>query len=246
MPRAGELTYYERIGESGRRHAVAKPFSDEECGLYLLRVGALFSVLPPPPARVLDCGCGTGWLSYFLAQRGYDVVGTDVSADAVALAKEHPVFHDGHAPEFLVADSESLAFDATFDAVVFFDSLHHAIDVSAALRSAFRALRPGGVCVALEPGRGHARQSRAIDEAYDVTDKDMPPSLVCQVGRRVGFGRCRVAPAPQHLGKVLYASDRLGGWKGALVSTAPLRHLAVQAVLLWQKRYCGIAILQKD
>jgi SAM-dependent methyltransferase len=246
MPRPGELTYYERIGESGRQHAIAKPFSDEACGLYLLRAGALFSLLPPPPARVLDCGCGTGWLSYFLARRGYEVVGTDVSADAVALARANPMFRDGNAPEFLVADSESLAFDAAFDAIVFFDSLHHAIDELAALRSAYRALRPGGVCVALEPGRGHSRQSCVIDEAYDVTDKDMPPSHVCRVGRRAGFARCRVVAAPQHLGKVLYANDRVGGWKGALLSMRPLRHLAVQAVLLWQKRYCGIVILQRD
>jgi SAM-dependent methyltransferase len=235
-PRPGELTYYERIGETGRRHAVAKPFSDDACGLYLLRAGALFSLLPPPPARVLDCGCGTGWLSYFLARRGYDVVGTDVSSEAIALAQANPMFRDGLAPRFLVADSESLTFTSEFDAVVFFDSLHHTIDDAAALRSAHRALRPGGVCIALEPGRGHARKSRAIDAAYDVTDRDMPPWHVRRVGRRVGFSRCRIVPAPQHLGKALYA----GRWR------APLRHLLVQSILLWQGWRCGIAILQKD
>ena len=52
MPRTGELTYYEKIGEAGRNHALSKPFSDEECGLNLMRVGALFSLLPPPPARI--------------------------------------------------------------------------------------------------------------------------------------------------------------------------------------------------
>src|SRR5437016_13465332 len=103
MPNAGELTYYERIGDAGRRHAAGKPFSDDECGLYLMRAGALMSLLPPPPARVLECGCGTGWLAYFLAQRGYDVVATDVSPDAIALAKAHPVFAQGGAPEFIVA-----------------------------------------------------------------------------------------------------------------------------------------------
>ncbi len=236
MPRAGELTYYERIGESGRRHAVGKPFSDDECGLYLMRAGALFSLLPPPPARVLDCGCGTGWLSYFLARRGYDVVGTDVSRDAIRLAKANPVFRDGPVPTFAVADSESLSFREEFDAVVFFDSLHHAIDETQALQNAFTALKRGGVCLALEPGRGHARKSQSIDEQYDVTDKDMPPSRVCRAGRRVGFARTRIVPAPQHLGKALYRSR----W------AAPVRHLAVQAIMLWQGWYCGIAILQKD
>src|SRR5689334_17377984 len=107
MPRSGEPTYYDRIGEDGRRHAVGKPFTDDHCGLYLLRAGALFSLLPRPPARVLDCGCGTGWLSYFLARRGYDVVGTDLSEDAIALARSHPMFADGPAPVFAVRDSEA-------------------------------------------------------------------------------------------------------------------------------------------
>jgi SAM-dependent methyltransferase len=240
MPRPGELTYYERIGEDGRRHAVGKPFSDNDCGLYLLRAGALFSLLPRPPARVLDCGCGTGWLASFLARRGYDVVGTDVAPDAIRLAQASlmsPMLpnNEAGAVQFLVADSESLTFDREFDGVVFFDSLHHATDERAAIASAFRALKPGGLCVVLEPGRGHARHSRAVDAAYDVTDKDMPPSHVCRLARSVGFARCRVVPAPQHLGKALY-TRRLG----------PLRHLAVIGILLWQRWYCGIAILEKD
>src|SRR3954471_11699398 len=116
MPRSGELTYYDRIGEAGRQHAVGKPFSDADCGLYLLRAGALFSLLPAPPARVLDCGCGTGWLSYFLARRGYEVVGTDVSDAPIRLAHANPMFRDGAAPSFLVEDSESLPFREEFDA----------------------------------------------------------------------------------------------------------------------------------
>src|SRR5690349_2799249 len=98
MPRAGELTYFQQIGEAGRRHALAKPFSDEHRGVYLQRVGALFDLLPPPPARLLECGCGTGWLANFFAMAGYDVTATDVAADAVALAREHPTFCTGARP----------------------------------------------------------------------------------------------------------------------------------------------------
>src|SRR5262249_2095589 len=195
---------------------------------------------------ILDCGCGTGWLSYFLAQRGYEVVGTDISADAIALARRNPLFRGGRTPEFLVADSEALTFVSAFDAVVFFDSLHHATDELALIAGAYRALRPGGICPALEPGRGHERKSAAIDAEFDVTDKDMPPAHVCRLGRSVGFRRCRTAPAPQQLGKALYAFQRVPGWRGRLLGLAPIRHLTVAAVLLWQRRSCGIAILHKD
>ena len=40
-PKAGEKTYYARLGEDGRRHAKAKPFSDADCGKYLCNMGAL-------------------------------------------------------------------------------------------------------------------------------------------------------------------------------------------------------------
>jgi SAM-dependent methyltransferase len=246
MARPGELTYYERIGETGRQHAILKPFSDEDCGLYLMRAGALFSLLPPPPARVLDCGCGTGWLSYFLARRGYQVVGTDVAADAIEIARANPVFRHGELPTFRVADSEALPFESEFDAVIFFDALHHAIDELATLRGAYRALRAGGVCLVFEPGVGHHQKSKAIDAEFDVTDKDMPPSHVWRVGRRAGFARCQVAPAPQHLGKALYAAGRLTGWRAKALAVPGLRAVVVQGILLWQKRYCGIAILHKQ
>ena len=246
MARPGELTYYARIGETGRQHAVLKPFSDDDCGLYFMRVGALFSLLPPPPARVLDCGCGTGWLAYFLARRGYQVVATDVAADAVRLATANPVFRQGIAPEFLVADSETLEFESAFDVVIFFDSLHHSIDELAALRRAYCALRPGGLCVVLEPGRGHQNKSAAIDAAYDVTDKDMPPSHIWHVGRGVGFTRCQIFPAPQHLGKALYARQRLTGWRATLLAIPLVRYVVVQGIMAWKKWYCGIAILHKD
>jgi SAM-dependent methyltransferase len=245
MPRNGELTYYADIGETGRQHALSKPFSDDDCGLYFMRVGALFSLLPPPPARILECGCGTGWLAYFLAQRGYQVVATDVSADAIALAQDHPLFRRGDVPTFHVADSEMLEFDSAFDVVIFFDALHHSLDEKAALHCAYQALRPGGICIALEPGRGHHRKSREVEETHDVTEKDMPPSWIWRLGRQVGFEGCRIVPAPQHLGKALYEGQRVGGWLGRLLRLWPLRYLAVLGILLLQRWSCGITILQK-
>lgn len=247
MPRTGEITYYERLGAAGRKHAAGKPFSDADCGIYFQRMGALFSLLPPAPARLLECGCGTGWLAYFLSRRGYAVTATDVAPGAIELARANPVFQDGAVPSFQVADSEQLPFDSEFDAVVYFDSLHHAVDEQAAITSAFRALRPGGVCIALEPGRGHHKKSLEVEADHDVTEKDMPPAYIWQLGRRAGFKNYRVVPAPQYVGKVLYGRDGPhGGGLRKLLRSATVQCLALVGIHLLKRQKCGIIILYKD
>jgi len=65
MPKAGELTYLQKLGPAGRQHALDKPFSDSLCWRYLIDIGAILSLLPPPPARLLDLGAGSGWTSVF-------------------------------------------------------------------------------------------------------------------------------------------------------------------------------------
>jgi hypothetical protein len=57
-------------------------------------------------------------LAHFLAQRGYQVVGADVAPNAIRLAQENPMFRRGKAPEFFVADSESLQFELAVFAIV--------------------------------------------------------------------------------------------------------------------------------
>ena len=51
-------------------------------------VDALSTILPAPPARVLDVACGNGRHSIGLAARGYEVTGVGVAAPFLALARE--------------------------------------------------------------------------------------------------------------------------------------------------------------
>jgi SAM-dependent methyltransferase len=247
MPRAGELTYYDAIGECGRLFALNKPFSQTECGLQLMQVGAILELLPPPPARVLDCGCGTGWLSYFLQKRGYDVVGIDVAPRAIELALTHTFFHDLEPPDFQVADCEDLPFVEEFDAVVFFDSLHHAINEQQAIASAYRALRSGGVCIASETNKGHAHKAREVADRYDVTEKDMPPAHIGQLGRVAGFSKINFYPRADNIGSCLLHPRPPGPpWLSQLMEKCwPLRALAVLYLTTWGRTSRGITVLHK-
>lgn len=53
---------------------------------YMEKYGALESAAEPN--LVLDLGCGTGTLTEMMAERGYDMIGVDLSAEMLSLAME--------------------------------------------------------------------------------------------------------------------------------------------------------------
>src|SRR5262249_45304391 len=136
MAKSGEIDYLKNLSPADVRHAVHKPFSDENCAGYLFNMGAVFSLLPPRPARLLDLGCGTGWTSIFFARAGYEVVGADIAPDMIEHARAMGRQAGLDNLRFVVSDYEELPFANEFDAVVFYDSLHHAIDEGLAVRKA--------------------------------------------------------------------------------------------------------------
>lgn len=207
MSKEAERAYLAKIGENGRYHSLAKPFSDPQCGIDLMAIGAIMSLLPRPPARLLDLGCGGGWASIFYARAGYEVVGQDIAPDMIDLAEENGRLNGvSHLARFICSDFESLTFHEEFDAAIFFDALHHAEDELSAIRSAWRALKPGGILITHEPGDGHSTHPHSLDvmARFGVNERDMPPRLIVQRGQEVGFRDHRVFPMPQALHAIFY------------------------------------------
>ncbi len=103
-------------------------------------------LLPPPPARTLDLGCGEGRLARDLAARGYDLVAVDASPTLAAAAREVAPELEVH-----VADAAALPLpDASFELVVAFMSLQDVDDLEGAVHEAARVLVTGGrLCLAV-------------------------------------------------------------------------------------------------
>jgi SAM-dependent methyltransferase len=93
--------------------------------------------LPPPPARVLELGCGPlGGFVPALLSRGYDAVGVDPEAP------EGSSFHRMAFEQFTPS--------GPVDAIVASTSLHHVADVGDVLDRIAAVLKPGGLLVVVE------------------------------------------------------------------------------------------------
>ena len=94
--------------------------------------------------RVLDVGCGGGYTSEFLAQRGAVVCGTDLLPEALSQADEH-AREAGLSIDYRPCTRERLPCgDAAMDVVTCFDVLEHVEDKRLLLTEISRVLKPGG------------------------------------------------------------------------------------------------------
>lgn len=100
-----------------------------------------------PGARILDLCCGAGRHAVRFAERGYRVTGLDIKADLLEAAREE-ASRRGVSLELARGDARRLPWSARFDAVAcLFTSFGYFAreeDDLAVLRSARRALKPGG------------------------------------------------------------------------------------------------------
>lgn len=98
--------------------------------------------------KILDYGCGAGWLSKILFSEGYDVTGIDASSMLVGWARE-VCGRDS----FVVGDCMDTPFsDNTFDCLISSAILHHLEPVKA-LSECHRVTSSGGTLLLMEPNK---------------------------------------------------------------------------------------------
>ena len=109
-----------------------------------------------PGTRVLDIGCGNGYLSGVFLKLGCNVTGIDLSQEGIAIArKEYP---QGRY-EVLAADSQVLDAlqEDPFDVVVSTEVIEHIYSPREYVRGAIDALRPGGRFICSTPYHGYLK-----------------------------------------------------------------------------------------
>ena len=106
-----------------------------------------------PGERVLESGCGPGFLAKLLKDRGAQVIGTDVSRVGTERTARRGIetYH-------VDLDTMKLPFpDQHFDTVICNSNLEHLFYLDENIRECMRVLRVGGKFIWMEPNTGHWR-----------------------------------------------------------------------------------------
>lgn len=103
---------------------------------------------------VLDYGCGSGYGAHYLAPHCGQVIGVDVSKQAIEFARSRYQGKNLSYRSVLKAEQAPLPFsDNSFDSVVSFQVIEHIRHVDVYLHEIRRVLRPGGVFICATPDR---------------------------------------------------------------------------------------------
>ena len=136
----------------------ANTFDDDEPGHGLVGedqrrawLDLLARLVGSAPLRVLDVGCGTGFLAFRFAELGHAVTGVDLAPQMIAQARSKAEQVSGQRIEFRVASATDLDFpDATFDVVAARHVLWNLPDPERGLAEWLRVIRPGGRLALIE------------------------------------------------------------------------------------------------
>ena len=121
--------------------------------------------------RILDLGCGEGVLQQRFSEKDYSYyLGIDFSEIAIANAKKL----ETDKTHFIVGDLNKLSVEGNFDVIIYNESLYYLSNQTAAVRSLFKNLNPGGIfIISTVNKRGNENESfwSKLDGILELQDK---------------------------------------------------------------------------
>lgn len=118
-----------------------------------------------PGMTALELGCGSGWLTLALAQRGAAAAGIDISDTALEVARAYYDSIRNTVPgsvSYETADLNHISLPADhYDVIVVKGTLHHLVRMEHVIAEMRRALKPGGL-LWVSDSRGEEAMSTAL------------------------------------------------------------------------------------
>jgi 2-polyprenyl-3-methyl-5-hydroxy-6-metoxy-1,4-benzoquinol methylase len=187
--------------------SMRKPFWSGDLGKkYLLHFSELVKALETcrvkPPSRILELGCGHGWMAEFLAIMGYELLATTLAEEDITAANRRiDSIKAKGLPcrlNFAQACMESVHSVVTdgedkFDAAFVYEALHHAHDWQATFSSVFQCLKQNGSFIIMnEPNVAHTLISYRVACLSNTHEIGMNPHHMIRCLKRVGFKDVRI------------------------------------------------------
>jgi ubiquinone/menaquinone biosynthesis C-methylase UbiE len=122
----------------------------EERGNLLTNLEFLAQIdLLRPEDRILEIGCGIGTIVHELSKKGHNIIGIDISSEAIEYGKKKygDIHLEVQAAEILPYENES------FDVVLSFDLFEHIAEIDKHISEVRRVLHPGGYYLFQTPNR---------------------------------------------------------------------------------------------
>jgi SAM-dependent methyltransferase len=173
---------------------------------YLLRVFEELGLAPKN--RLLELGCGAGWMAEFLALYGYVLTGTSICPDDITVAQQRMKGVEGRGIvgclRFVRCPMESVdehvRDETPFDGVFVYEALHHAFDWRRAIQATYHCLRPGGwLVLANEPNRLHTFVSYRVAKLSNTHEIGFHRKQLLAHLAACGFGEARIfKPKPDN------------------------------------------------
>lgn len=129
----------------------------------MLSWAKLVSVLEDKPAKLLDAGCGSGYLLNYLEKKlpKLELYGIDLSPEGIEIAKKRSKAN------LTAGDLKSLPYEnETFDYLVSTEVLEHIVDIEKVLAEYARVIKKGGFTAHLMPYKDYIPSDEHVRE-YD-------------------------------------------------------------------------------
>ncbi len=142
--------------------------------------------------HILNAGCGSGELSFQLAQAGHRVLGIDPELEHVRVAEQKARVINRRNCSFVVSSIEDFQPTAPFDCVIATDVLEHIQDDRAAFEKLISFVKPGGLVIITVPAGqwlfGYHDESLGHFRRYSLTTLRRLVNERCQVDHMRYFG----------------------------------------------------------